>query len=104
MKSIAVIKTGGKQYLVSENQELKIEKLKAKPKSKINFDQVLLLADDKKIQIGNPYLKDVKVQATLLETRKDKKINVFKFKPKKRYKRLKGHRQQISKIRIEKIQ
>ena len=100
---LAIIKTGGKQYLVREGQSLSIEKIEGKSNSKIVFDQVLLLIVDEKVQIGTPKVKDAKVTATLLETKKDKKIRVFKFKAKKRYKKLRGHRQLRTKVKIEKF-
>ncbi len=99
----AVIKTGGKQYKVKEGQELKIEKLGVEEGKKVKFDQVLLLNDNDDVKIGKPYLKDVKVEAEILENGKGKKVEVVKYKPKIRYKKTFGHRQHFTKIKILKI-
>ena len=101
----AVIKTGGKQYQVSEGNKIQIEKLsKVKKGDKFLFDKVLLLVDDKdNITLGSPYLDKVKVEGILLENKKLKKIDVMKYKNKIRYKRVYGHRQKISEIKINKI-
>lgn len=104
----AVIKTGGKQYLVSPGDKIKIEKLpsvktkegKEKKEDQIVFDQVLLLEKNKKLEIGTPLVKGAKVKAKLLKEGKLKKIIVFKYKPKKRYKVKKGHRQPFSEVEI----
>lgn len=98
----AVIKTGGKQYKVAEGQSITIEKLEAKD-DKVTFDQVLLLAGDK-TQIGTPLVDKAKVTAKVLENFKDKKVRVVKFKSKSRYTRTYGHRQNLTKVLIEKIQ
>lgn len=100
---IAVIKTGGKQYKVFEGQVLNVEKIDKKAGTSVTFDKVLLYSDAKTMEIGHPFLKDVKVSAKVLEQKKDKKITVIKFKSKTRYRRKKGHRQFITKIKIEKI-
>jgi large subunit ribosomal protein L21 len=105
----AVIQTGGKQYLVSEDQELDIEKIDKKKGAKITFKDVLLvkgsLPRQKKgnIKIGTPFVKGAKVEAKIIDQFKDKKIRVAKFKAKSRYRRVKGHRQQLTKIKISKI-
>lgn len=103
MQEFAVIKTGGKQYKVSKGDTIKIEKLSGEYKEgdKITFDQVLLVDDGKDTTIGTPYIKDVKVKATLKEQGKDKKINVIKFKSKSRYFRKYGHRQPYFKVHID---
>jgi large subunit ribosomal protein L21 len=102
-KDIAVIKTGGKQYIIFPGHELQIEKIEGKPNTKISFNQILLFVSDKRIKIGNPIVNNAKVEAVLLETKKVKKVKVFKFKAKKRYKKSIGHRQNKTKIKIEKI-
>lgn len=101
--NLAVIKTGGKQYKVFEGQVLNVEKIDKKAGVSIDFDKVLLYSDAKTTEIGRPFLKDVKVLAKVLEQKKDKKITVIKFKSKTRYRRKRGHRQFITKIKIEKI-
>lgn len=99
----AVIKTGGKQYLITENQQVALEKLAGNPKSEIEFKEVLLVNDDQKVYLGNPLVKNAKVTATILEQKKDKKIRVAKFRAKSRYRKVKGHRQPITLIKINKI-
>jgi len=99
----AVIQTGSKQYQVSEGDTLEIEKLEGKAKKKITFNQVLLVVDEKKVSLGQPLVKGAKVTAEILEQKKGVKIRVAKFKAKSRYRRVKGHRQQLTKIKINKI-
>jgi len=100
---LAVIKTGGKQYLVSPGQKIKIEKLNEKEGSEIVFNEVLLLEKNKKIEVGSPLIKDAKVVGKVLRQGKGKKIIVFKYKPKTRYKVKKGHRQPFTEVEIIKI-
>jgi len=102
---LAVIKTGGKQYIVSEGQELKVEKLPYNKGDKFVFDQILMLSDKEgtELQIGNPIIKDKKIQAELLEQGKSKKILAAKYKNKTRYYKAYGHRQPFSKVKIKKI-
>ncbi len=99
----AVIKTGGKQYRVQKGEILDIEKLDVKEGKKVSFEQVLLIDADGKIQVGTPYLKDALVKAEVLDNFKDKKVIVFKKKRRKQYKRKIGHRQELTRIRIEEI-
>ena len=96
----AVIKVGGKQYYVQENQEIFVEKLNANVGDTVKFDQVLML-DGK---IGSPYLTDATVLGEVVKNGKQKKITVFKYKRKDRSNRKKqGHRQPYTKIKITKI-
>lgn len=101
----AVIKTGGKQYLVKAGDVLRVEKLsEAEAGKKVVFDKVLLITDDKnQVTLGKPYLDKAKVEGTLLRSFKDKKIRVVKYKAKTRYKRVHGHRQQKAEVKIDKI-
>ena len=99
---IAVIKTGGKQYKVVEGQRLKVEKLKAQEGSQVEFDQVLLVADDKKTEVGTPVLAK-KVSAKVIKTGRAKKVSVGKYKAKIRYDKVVGHRQPFTEVEIEKI-
>jgi len=101
--SLAVIKTGGKQYLVKKGDKIKVEKLPAKEGSAVKFD-TLIITDEKgaKIEIGKPFLK-TKVEGKILEQGRDKKILVTKYKSKIRYKKRVGHRQPYSLVQIEKI-
>jgi len=101
---LAVIQTGGKQYLVSPGQKIKIEKLDEKEGSEITFEKVLLLEKNKKLEIGNPFLKDAKVTGKILKQGKSKKVIAFKYKAKKRYKVKKGHRQPFTEVEILKIE
>lgn len=102
---IAVIETGGKQYVVEPGQTLKIEKLEAEEGSNITFDKVLLVAEDdgSNVQIGTPYLDKKTVSAKVEQQARDKKIRVTKYKRKVRYKRVIGHRQNFTKVTIGEI-
>ena len=101
----AVIKTGGKQYRVSEGDKLLIEKLNRKIGDEFDFEEVLITGnkDAESAKIGQPIVKDAKVHARVIEHGKSVKKVVFKFHHKTRYKKLKGHRQPFSKIEILKI-
>ena len=103
MKKFAIIKTGGKQCLAEEGKEILIEKISGKPKDKVEFGEVLLFVDKEKIDIGQPLIKSAKVIGEIKEQIKEKKIKVFKFKAKSRYRKTKGHRQNKTKIIIKKI-
>lgn len=100
---IAIIKTGSKQYLVKEGDKIKIEKIEGKKGEEIEFADVLLVQDDKKVEIGKPIIKDVKVVGEILEQGKGKKIIIYKYKPKKRYKKKAGHRQLYTEVEIKEI-
>lgn len=99
----AVIKTGGKQYRVSEAEELAIEKLAEEEGKKVIFDQVLLLKKKDKFFIGQPVVRKAQVEAQVVSQFKDKKIRVAKFRAKSRYRKVKGHRQAKTKVKIQKI-
>lgn len=98
----AVIETGGKQVKVSEGSVIYVEKLDVEAGAAYTFDKVLMLGGDD-LKIGNPYLEGVTVTATVEKQGKQKKIIVFKMKPKKKYRRKKGHRQPYTKLTINKI-
>lgn len=100
---IAIIKTGGKQYIVSPGQKLKIEKLDVGEGGKVVFDEVLLTAANGKTQIGQPMVSGAKASAKILKQDRADKITVFKYKSKKRYKVKRGHRQPFSLVEIESI-
>lgn len=101
----AVIMTGGKQYLVREGDTVKIERLKdAKKDSKITFNEVLLVVNDKDVKIGNPLVSGAKVTAKVEDEIRDKKVIVLKYKRKTRYKVKRGHRQIHTKVTILTIQ
>jgi len=103
MDKYAVIRTGGKQYRISEGDILKIEKLSGKKGDKINFDDVLLAVSEKKVEIGQPRVK-ANVEGTVLDQIKDKKISVFKYKAKTGYHKKIGHRQNLTVVKIDKIE
>jgi large subunit ribosomal protein L21 len=102
MPTFAVIKTGGKQYIVKEGDVVSVEKLEH-ASDKIAFDQVLLVADEKKAVIGQPLVAGAVVSATVLEDGKGDKKIVFRYKAKTRHKTKKGHRQLFTKVKITKI-
>ncbi|MBI4435650.1 50S ribosomal protein L21 [Candidatus Uhrbacteria bacterium] len=104
MATLAVIQTGGKQYLVREGQELKIEKLDLDVGASVNFD-VLLVSDEEgtTTQVGTPTISGASVSATVLEQGRATKVSVIKYKSKSRYRRNVGHRQPFTRIKIEKI-
>ena len=96
----AIIKTGGKQYRVSEGQKIKIEKLNAQEGANFIFDKVLLIADGDDIKIGAPHVSGAKAEAKILKQGRDKKKIVFKYHSKTRYRKKKGHRQWFTEIQI----
>ncbi len=100
---LAVIKTGGKQYLVTPGDKIKIEKIAKKEGSEISFNEVLLLEKNKKIEIGNPLVKGAKVVGKIISQGKGKKVIIFKYKAKTRYKKKAGHRQPYTEVEITKI-
>ena len=90
---LAIIRTGGKQYVVSPGQKIKIEKLEGKNEKEVAFEEVLLAEKNKKVEIGAPLVKGAKVLAKIISQGKGKKIIAFKYKSKTRRKTKKGHRQ-----------
>ena len=99
----AIIETGGKQYKVTEGDQVFIEKLDKEEGKKVNFDKVLAFSDGKKLKTGKPFLKDIKVSGKVVKNGKAKKIIVFKFKPKKGYKRTQGHSQPYTCVEITNV-
>lgn len=99
----AVIKTGGKQYTVSAGQVLEVEKLDVEPGSEIELNEVLMVSDEGAVKTGKPLVEGARVVARVLAQDRDKKIVVFKYKPKKRYRRKTGHRQSITRLAIKEI-
>lgn len=100
----AVIKTGGKQYMVSPGDKIKIEKIDASVDQAIDFKEVLLTIDDKgTVELGNPLVEKAVVQAKVLEQGRGKKITIIKYRPKKRYQKKMGHRQFYTKVEILKV-
>ena len=100
----AIIKTGGKQYRVSEGDVITIEKLDVAAEGTVSFDEVVTVVKDGEVKVGTPIVDGAKVTGTVLEHGKAKKILVFKYKAKSNYRRRQGHRQPFTKVRIEKIE
>ena len=96
----AVIEACGKQYKVEEKDVVFFEKLDAEEGKKVTFDKVILVSDDVKVQVGNPYVKGVKVEGKVVAHGKGKKIIVFKMKAKKNERKKQGHRQPYTKVEI----
>lgn len=96
----AVIETGGKQYIVEEGSVIYIEKLDNEAGSEVVFSNVLMVND----KVGRPYVAGAKVKATIDKHGKQKKVVVYKYKPKKKYRRTQGHRQPYTKVTIKKIE
>ena len=103
---LAVIKTGGKQYVVSPGDKIQIEKIDQKEGSEVVFQEVLLCdktGDGSDVQIGAPTIKGATVTGKILKQGKGEKVIIFKYKPKKRYKRKVGHRQTFTEVEITSI-
>ena len=99
----AIIVTGGKQYNVSEGDTLFIEKLDVNAGDAVVFDQVLAIVDGENTKFGTPVVEGAKVDATVVKNGKGKKIRIFKYTPKKGYRKRQGHRQPYAKVEIGKI-
>ncbi len=99
----AIIESCGKQYKVAEGDVIFFEKLDTEEGKKVTFDNVILVSDDKKVEVGAPYVKGVKVEGKVVSHGKGKKILVYKYKAKKNYRRTQGHRQPYTKVEITKI-
>ena len=99
----AIIESCGKQYKVAEGDVVFFEKLNAEEGKKVTFDNVILVSDEGKVQVGNPYVKGVKVEGKVVSHGKAKKVIVFKMKSKANYRRKYGHRQPYTKVEITAI-
>jgi len=99
----AVIETGGKQYRVSAGDKLKVEKLAAEAGGNVSFKNVLLMVDGDKADIGTPHVKGATVEAKVLRDARARKVIVFKYHSKARYRKKKGHRQHFTEVLIEKV-
>ena len=99
----AIIESCGRQYKVAEGDIVFFEKLDAEEGKKVTFDNVVLVSDDKKVEVGAPYVKGVKVEGKVVSHGKGEKILVYKYKAKKNYRRTQGHRQPYTKVEITKI-
>ncbi len=100
----AVIKTGGKQYKVSEGDLVSVEKLGAEAGENVVFDEVLLFNDGENLKVGTPVIENAKVSASVVENGKADKVIIFKYKAKKDYRKKKGHRQPFTTVKIDKIE
>ena len=99
----AIVKTGGKQYRVSQGDTMRFEKLDGDVGSPVTFDQVLMVADGDTVTVGQPVVENAVVSGQIVEQGKAKKIIVFKYKRRKGYRRTQGHRQQFTAVRIDSI-
>jgi large subunit ribosomal protein L21 len=99
----AVIKTGGKQYKVSQGDLLKVEKLDAEPGSEIEISEVLMVVDGDNVMVGTPVVESASVKARVIEHGKGKKVIVFKKKRRKGYKVKRGHRQHYTTLEIQEV-
>jgi large subunit ribosomal protein L21 len=100
----AVVETGGKQYRVSAGETIEVEKLPAAAGEQITLDRVLMVAEGDKVQVGHPVIEGAHVQATVVAHDLGPKVIIFKYMAKERYRRKNGHRQEITRLRIEDIQ
>ena len=99
----AIIKTGGKQYRVSEGETLQVEKLNAEVGAEVVFEEVLTVVNDADVKVGNPTVAGATVTASVVAEGKDRKVIVYKYKRKTVYHKKNGHRQLFTKVKIEKI-
>lgn len=99
----AIIKTGGKQYKVSEGDLVRVEKLNAEIGDTVEFDEVLMVKSEDDFKVGSPLVENAKVSATVKDQAKNKKVIVFKYRPKKGSKTKKGHRQPYTLVEINNI-
>jgi large subunit ribosomal protein L21 len=99
----AVVNTGGKQYKVQAGDVLRVEKLPGDVGSPVTFDKVLMVADGEDVTIGQPVLEKASVKGTIVEQGRAKKIIVFKYKRRKRFRRKQGHRQAFTAVKIDSI-
>lgn len=99
----AIVRTGGRQYRAEEGAIIDVERMPEEIGAEIELDEVLLVADDDETKIGQPLVEGVSVKATVMDQFKGKKIIVWKYIPKERYRRKKGHRQNYTRLRIDEI-
>lgn len=100
---IAIIQTGGKQYLVKKGDKIQVEKLSGEAGSTVNFDQVLLTSNGTDVNLGKPFVSGAKVEGKVLKQGRGEKVRVFKYKAKSKYRRTIGHRQSFTEVEITKI-
>jgi large subunit ribosomal protein L21 len=100
----AILETGGKQYRVEERSVLDVEKLAAEPGEHVAMERVLMVADDSGVRLGTPLVEGAKVVCRVLAQGRGPRIRVFKYKAKENYRRLRGHRQQLTRLLVERIE
>lgn len=100
----AIIETGGRQYRVTPGQMVDIEKIEAAPGDMVTFDRVLLVADGQDVKVGQPLVEGARVHARVLGQHRYRKVTVFRYMPKERIRRKKGHRQPYTLVRIDTIE
>jgi len=100
----AIIETGGKQYKVLPNQTITVEKIRKNAGDELKFDRVLLISDEKDVAIGAPYLEGAAVHARVVNQTKGEKKIVFRYHSKTRYRKHKGHRQNYTEVKVERIE
>ncbi len=99
----AIVESGGRQYRAEEGHTFSVEKLPYEVGEQIELSNVLLLANDKEMKVGQPTVEGVSVKATIVDQYRGEKIFVWKYRPKKRYRNRKGHRQSYTRLRIDEI-
>ncbi|MFP4456361.1 MAG: 50S ribosomal protein L21 [Clostridia bacterium] len=99
----AIVEASGTQHKVAVGDVVKMQLLHAEEGSEVTMDKVLMISNDGDLKVGNPYLENAKVKAKVVENGKDKKVIIFKYKPKKDYRRKQGHRQPYTMIEITEI-
>ncbi len=99
----AIAETSGQQFWFEVNKYYDIDRLNAKEKEKITLEKVLLLKDKDSITVGKPYVKDAKIELEVISHRRDKKILVYKMRPKKKTRRKMGHRQELTRVMVKSI-
>lgn len=100
----AIVKTGGKQYKIHEGDIIRVEKIPGSVGNPVSFDKVLMFSDGENVSIGQPALDNVTIKGHIVEQGKNKKIIVFKYKRRKRFRRKQGHRQEYTAIKIDQIE
>lgn len=100
----AIIETGGKQYRVAQGDVIRVEKLPYAEGEAVELDKVMALSKEGQLSVGKPYVEGAKVKATVLQNGKADKIIVFKYKPKKNYRKKQGHRQPFTELQIDQIE
>jgi large subunit ribosomal protein L21 len=99
----AVVSSGGKQYRIEEGETLRVEKIAGAPGTAVSFDKVLLVSDGENLTVGRPTVENALVQGHIVEQARARKIIVFRFKRRKRFRRKQGHRQPYTAVKIESI-